>query len=175
MKIYDKTKTRELEASTLDLKRGSLVADRLTVRHEAILPKEGRTLEEVLAGKAAQDIRIKEFDGRFFEVLRENADGSCDLEEIFAEADISGREAYDEEEEIRVYIPHSSEELKALELAEFRRYRSSKCFPIINRGAVWYDRLTEEQKAELREWYQAWLDVTETRVIPQKPEWLEEL
>ena len=30
----------------------------------------------------------------------------------------------------------------------------------------------EEQKTELLTWYQAWLDVTETGIIPEKPEWL---
>jgi len=25
---------------------------------------------------------------------------------------------------------------------------------------------------ELREWYKAWLNVTETRVVPERPTWL---
>lgn len=51
--------------------------------------------------------------------------------------------------------------------------RSALCFPIINRGALWYDKLTAKQKTELEEWYQGWLDAPETKVIPEKPEWLE--
>lgn len=58
------------------------------------------------------------------------------------------------------------------ELEELRLQREKICFPIINRGELWYSRLTEEQKAELNTWYDAWLDVTETRVIPETPEWL---
>lgn len=54
-----------------------------------------------------------------------------------------------------------------------RQRRNRECFPIINRGQPWYDRLTAEQKAELSEWYNAWLDVTETLVVPSEPEWLE--
>lgn len=53
-----------------------------------------------------------------------------------------------------------------------RAKRYNQCFYIINRGNVWYNTLTDEQKAELQTWYQAWLDVTETKVIPEKPEWL---
>ena len=53
-----------------------------------------------------------------------------------------------------------------------RRLREIHCFSVINRGQLWYDTLTETQKQELKVWYQAWLDVTETKVIPEKPSWL---
>ena len=36
----------------------------------------------------------------------------------------------------------------------------------------WYDALTEEQLSELKTWYRAWLDGTNTQTIPEKPEWL---
>jgi hypothetical protein len=32
--------------------------------------------------------------------------------------------------------------------------------------------LTADQKNELNVWYQAWLDVTTTKVVPKDPEWL---
>lgn len=54
-----------------------------------------------------------------------------------------------------------------------RNRREKECFPYINRGQLWYNHLTEEQKQELDVWYTAWLDVTETKVIPDKPLWLE--
>lgn len=50
--------------------------------------------------------------------------------------------------------------------------RAMECFDIINRGQGWYLLLTDEQKSELMAWYQAWLDVTETGIIPTKPEWI---
>jgi hypothetical protein len=53
-----------------------------------------------------------------------------------------------------------------------RQQREKICFSIINRGELWYSRLTEEQKNELNIWYDAWLDVTETQIIPETPEWL---
>lgn len=42
----------------------------------------------------------------------------------------------------------------------------------VDRGEFWYAKLTNEQKEELQEWYQAWLDVTDTKEIPEKPTWL---
>lgn len=57
-------------------------------------------------------------------------------------------------------------------LDELREVRERVCFPIINRGTLWYDQLTEQQEIELSKWYQDWLDVTETKVIPTTPEWI---
>lgn len=56
---------------------------------------------------------------------------------------------------------------------ELRKNRNITCFPIINRGILWYNSLTEDQVSELNSWYQAWLDVTDTLEIPEAPIWLE--
>ena len=58
------------------------------------------------------------------------------------------------------------------QLQILRQRRKDECFKIINRGILWYDCLTIEQKAELNCWYHAWLNVTETKIIPPKPTWL---
>ena len=55
---------------------------------------------------------------------------------------------------------------------ELRFKREKTCFPIINRGELWYSRLTADQKKELDAWYQAWLDVTDTKVLPDTLTWL---
>lgn len=57
-------------------------------------------------------------------------------------------------------------------LADLRSQREKYCFAYINRGEPWYSRLSAAQKEELDAWYQEWLDVTETKVIPESPEWL---
>ena len=57
-------------------------------------------------------------------------------------------------------------------LTELREMREKECFKIINRGILWYNTLTEDQVAELGQWYQAWLDVTDTLVVPTTPEWI---
>lgn len=74
-------------------------------------------------------------------------------------------------------IELDSEKLKEIkndiENKMLRKQREEECFPYINRGVLWYVKLNNEQKAELSVWYESWLDVTETKVIPEKPEWLD--
>ena len=70
-----------------------------------------------------------------------------------------------------------SEERQALidaekELDYLRELRQVICFPYINRGYLWYKRLNESQQQELEEWYSDWLNVTETKQVPQMPDWL---
>ena len=57
-------------------------------------------------------------------------------------------------------------------VAMYRFIRNQVCFPIINRGQLWYNNLTNEQKEELAKWYNDWLNVTETLIEPKTPEWL---
>ena len=59
-----------------------------------------------------------------------------------------------------------------MRLSNIRLQRETDCFPIINRGALWYNKLTTEQKNELMVWYQQWLDAPQTGVIPEKLEWI---
>ena len=63
----------------------------------------------------------------------------------------------------------------AAELTIIRRRRETECFAYINRGELWYSLLTDEQKAELANWYLSWLDAPETRTIPAPPVWLDKL
>ena len=58
------------------------------------------------------------------------------------------------------------------QLQMFREQREKECFSVINRGEFWFKHLTYEQKFELEKWYQDWLNVTLTKVIPSKPTWL---
>ena len=58
-------------------------------------------------------------------------------------------------------------------MAELRLARQRQCFDLIdNRSSLWYANLTNDQKNELNTWYQAWLNVTKTQIIPEKPNWL---
>jgi len=57
-------------------------------------------------------------------------------------------------------------------IQELRDRREELCFPIINRGQPWHDRLTPEQKTELAKWYDDWLQVTKTNIEPSTPGWL---
>lgn len=52
-----------------------------------------------------------------------------------------------------------------------REQRNRECFAICDR-ACWFDALTEEQKEEVRVWRKAWLDVTDTLIVPKTPDWI---
>lgn len=65
--------------------------------------------------------------------------------------------------------------LQAAELDQLRARRNKECFTIINRGTLWYDLLTDSQKADLNVWYIEWLNVTETKQVPDVPESLTEV
>lgn len=58
-------------------------------------------------------------------------------------------------------------------LNELRARRENECFPVINRGQLWYSLLSGEELNELNEWYRAWLNVTDTLIVPEAPEWLQ--
>ncbi len=167
MRIFNEGKTEELQAPDLNL--GFLKEDKLFIaHHEAEEADDGEFHIEVL----------KEYKRTVKEhVLDENGELPTDPEKIVYEEkeilvgrDIKriwdrlphpAREAYDEYEDILTYVPYTAEELRDRKIAELQKKREDACFPVINRGQLWYDRLTEEQLTELADWYQAWCDVTE--------------
>lgn len=52
------------------------------------------------------------------------------------------------------------------------RYRRVKeCFEIVDRP-LWLESLTEKQRAEIKAWYQSWLDAPDTLVVPEKPSFI---
>lgn len=80
------------------------------------------------------------------------------------------------------YVDYTIDEI----LDILRSRRQFECFQIINRGVLWYNTLTEEQRLELDKWYKEWLDITDTfrteyeknpdleidNIIPTTPSWL---
>jgi len=57
---------------------------------------------------------------------------------------------------------------------EIRELREIECFTIINRGKLWYEKLTPKQEQELSKWYQDWLDAPGTMEVPKRLRWLNE-
>lgn len=149
MKVYNKDKTIEL--TEYDLEKGYLKDDILITHYD--------------------EVPYVEEKGHY-ETIREYSNGGKDVEWII---DVKGQEyqpARDEEENIQVYIYYTEDELLKIKKNKLRSNREQECFSIINRGKLWYDTLTNEQLEELNKWYKEWLDVTETLVVPNKPEWL---
>lgn len=58
--------------------------------------------------------------------------------------------------------------------SKLRERREEECFTVINRGRLWYNKLSTLQIIELTNWYNAWLDVTETLAPPEEPSWINE-
>ena len=56
-----------------------------------------------------------------------------------------------------------------------RERREKECFSVVNRGWIWYSTLTLSQWRELRAWYLAWLNVTETMTPPERPDWVDDI
>lgn len=88
-------------------------------------------------------------------------------EEYFKIQEISSSQAWLWDEEQQTFILTTTPNHEALRFA-----REIECFNIINRSPLWFNTLSSEQLQELQNWYQAWLDITETGNIPIKPEWL---
>ncbi len=103
---------------------------------------------------------IENYDGKFLETDKKIVFGYDN--KLYFEEDMLKDE----------YIARKQEYEKQMHMLKLRQQREQECFSVINRGSLWYDTLTEEQKEELKIWYKAWLDVTETRVIPEKLEWI---
>ncbi len=70
-----------------------------------------------------------------------------------------------------------TDRLAALQLADrqnaIRARRERECYPVINRGQLWYEGVSISRLVELRKWYKAWLDAPATLIIPDKPDWLD--
>ena len=56
-----------------------------------------------------------------------------------------------------------------------RQQRETECFPVINRGWMWYSSLNLLQWIELKKWYLEWLNVTETLCAPERPSWMDNI
>lgn len=146
MKIYNETKTGILDNP--DLEKGRLIQDKIVTK---TIPAQEEVQEQ------------------FHYEYKEYPNGGKDqIKVIDVEYRPAKSETY-EYEDIQVYKPYTEEEY----INNLRAKRETECFPIVNRGQLWYDTLTETQLNELNTWYHEWLDVTETLVIPTKPDWLE--
>lgn len=168
MRIYNEKRNQELNYEDIDLSLGYLVLDKLFIAHHpAVTGKSAEEMAKELTGQG--EVCNLRKDGKWYRRTKLYENGGSEEEEIMP---VTAREAYDEYEDIQVYLPYTTEELKGREISAVRLRRERECFPIINRGQLWYDGLTEKQKAELTAWYTDWLNVTQTLVVPKKPEWL---
>jgi hypothetical protein len=69
-------------------------------------------------------------------------------------------------------VPYTEQELKEIKINELKDKREIECFSVINRGILWYNKLDSEKIEQLEKWYNDWLNITETLIVPTKPDWL---
>lgn len=149
IKVYNKEKTEIL--STYDLEKGYLKRDKIIKVYPEIVGRKEKG---------------------HYETIAIYPNGGKDVKWVIDEEEIKHQPQRIQEEDIFVYMPFTVEELLSNEKQKLRKLREEKCFPIINRGQFWFDRLTVEQKSELNVWYQKWLDVTHTKIVPETPSWI---
>lgn len=148
MRIFDETKTKELQENEINFSKYKLEQTKLFIKHH----------------EAVAEIQEKSH----YETIAEYPNGGKDVKKVIDVEYVAPKEAYDEYEDILYLVPLTNEEI----IEQLREQREIECFSIINRGQLWYNTLTTEQVNELNNWYRAWLDVTETKIVPTKPSWL---
>ena len=91
MKIFDETKTYKLNYENLDLEKGYLKPDKLFVKHH----------DKVEAKQAIYNRRVEKL-----------SNGSTQVWQDLVSPVVPAKEAYDEYEDIQVYVPYTEAELK---------------------------------------------------------------
>lgn len=148
-RIFNQGKTQEIVEPDLSL--GYLQDDTLFIAHHDAI-------------EAVEEIAHYE--------KKELSNGASSYTRVIDVAGVAAKEAWDEYEDIFIYIPYSEAELLTRRQDELRVRRAAECFPIVNRGVLWYEKLTTEQKTELSVWYEAWLNAPQTLSAPETPSWL---
>lgn len=131
MRIFDETKTREI--SSPDLERGYLRDDVLLIKHHEEIPEKViKTVEQVKDELIAQGKKVnyRSFEGKnklfsdgwFVTTKDYYKDGKWfgNNEEPIRPVIQEKVEAWDETEDIQVYIPYSEEQLEALRVANMK-------------------------------------------------------
>lgn len=113
-RVFNEDKTQEL--TEYDLTLGKLARDKLFVAHHEAVPEVvAQTVEEKVAAYQAEGQSVEQHDGKYFLVVAQYPNGGKDIAEIFPTQAVPAKEAYDEYEDIYVYIPYTEAELAAIE------------------------------------------------------------
>lgn len=150
MKVYNKEKTEVLE--TYDLTKGFLKTDKiLKVHHEAVPAAPAVTVASKIEAILTNGGKVIEVDGIHYEVVKEFPNGGRTLEQIEETPGVPKQEAYDQYEDIRVYIPYTEQEIKAQEkikkVLECKKYLADTDYIVLKIGECLADGNTEEAAA----------------------------
>lgn len=133
MKVYNQDKTEIL--TEYDLEKGYLKEDKLFIkRHKAVKAVEEKG---------------------HYETVKEYPNGGKDIEWVVDVPGVEAKEAYDEYEEIQVYIPYSEKELAGFEIAKLKAKLSATDYQAIKYAEGF---ISEADYAPIKEQRQAWRD-----------------
>lgn len=170
MRIFDATKTYELNEKSLDFEKGYLKDDKKFVRHYEAAPfVKGKTAQQIAQELELQGVIIeKGYGAMLYRVVKEEESGGRETELIEDEPDIPAQEAYDEYEDIQVYVPYNAEELKNMLRA--------KRIPLLNAFDKWEKAVLRGREVEdgtIMSWYYALLNLQEMAfdIVPERIEY----
>lgn len=146
MRVFNKEKT--LELNVYDLEKGYLVDDKLFICHH----ESKEEIKEVF----------------HYETTAVYPNGGKTVNKVIDIPYQPNIDAYDEYEEIKIYIPYSIEELLEIEKNKLREWRE-QYFRVIDR-ACWYDTLTDVEKSQVLIFRSKLLDITRTFEKPTIPD-----
>lgn len=123
MRVFNASKTEEIKE--YDLTKGYKYPDKLITHHE----------QEVIHREAVEGVD----EVGHYETIREYPNGGRDLRWVVDvervkprdEYDEVVQEAYDEEEDIEVYVPYTEEQLKEMEIDKLKIYLASTDYCVI--------------------------------------------
>lgn len=144
MRIFDETKTYELLPTQIDYDKGHLVEDkRFVMHHEAVQAQDAVYVDRV-------------------ETL---LNGSTQIWKDLETPAVEAKEAYDEYEDIQVYIPYTAEELK--DILRDKRTTLLNAFDKWEKAVL---RGREQDDYAVMLWYQELKDLKDTAftIIPER-------
>ena len=167
MKIYNESKT--IEITSPDLSLGRLVEDRLFVaHHEAIPAVIGKTSEELAKEMAVQGAEtvFNEKIGLWYYVEKKFDNGGRSVKAIYDVPAIEGKDAWDEYEDIYVYIPYTEEELLENKKNALREERKVllEAFDKWEKAVL---RGREKDDSSIMSWYRDLLNLVESAFLDE--------
>ena len=106
-RVFNQDKTQEL--TEYDLSIGRLEEDKLVLAHHDAV--EGKTVEENVAAAQADGKTVKQIDGVWYIVTAAYENGGEDISKVLP---TEHKDAWDETEDIYVYIPYTENELAVI-------------------------------------------------------------
>ena len=131
MRIFDETKTNELKE--IDTKKGYLVEDKLLIAsHNAIEAVE---------------------EQGHYETVKEYANGGKDVKWVVDAPGVEAKDAWEEYEDINVFIPYTVKQLVEIEIAELKQKLAATDYQAIKyaEGAMSAEEY-QPIKAQRQEW-----------------------